>query len=276
MSKYTKLQVKVGYTARGDKTVNTTKKEINYFFSQQQTKFQKIKPAKDGNTPNITLNNTTINSSFSMPMQKRQYGKGTNTSSKIQTHRPTNSVNYSKQSISLNQTLKKNYKDLTKLLSTSQREHMPFIKKSSMKLKYQQQIFDYHHLPEKKSKCMSAKPITGLRKAHNTLDIIKTPIKRPNKRTNSTITNNNDKDTTISSESNNVINKTKGKAIGKGLLRRHSVEIKKEIKIRKMIKGIHDKSNTGLNGDEKKINQDSSFIFNNFNGHREYIFMGVW
>lgn len=275
MNNYTKIQPKVGYLSRGGKVLSKCGKQINFFFPQQQTIFQKIKPAKETYTPNMTLNNTTINSSFSIP--KKEPCKVNSNYLQV-THRESNSVNYTKVSTSLNQTLKKTNRELTKLLSTSQREHIPFIKKSAIKLK--QQIFAYHHLPEKKSKCMSAKPIPSLRakkqNMNETSDIIKTPIKKSKQRTNSTIFNNNNKDTTLSLVSNTKINQTKSKIIGKGLTRRHSTEIKKESKIKKMIKAIHDKSKTGLNGEEKKINQDSFFIFGNFNGHKEYIFMGVW
>ena len=38
---------------------------------------------------------------------------------------------------------------------------------------------------------------------------------------------------------------------------------------------MHDLSKTGLNGDEKKVNEDSFFIFKNFVQGIDYIFMGV-
>ncbi|MCQ2819705.1 MAG: hypothetical protein MJ252_20765 [archaeon] len=69
-----------------------------------------------------------------------------------------------------------------------------------------------------------------------------------------------------SSENENIINEKKEE------------EKKEEItqKVFKKIKCIHDISKTGKSGDETKINQDSYFIFKNFNCDSEKIYMGVW
>lgn len=39
---------------------------------------------------------------------------------------------------------------------------------------------------------------------------------------------------------------------------------------------MHDMSKTGKNGEEIKINQDSYFIFKNFNNDYKKMYMGVW
>lgn len=46
--------------------------------------------------------------------------------------------------------------------------------------------------------------------------------------------------------------------------------------VTKRIKCMHDLTQTGLSGDEKKINQDNLFIFKNFANEYENIYMGVW
>lgn len=52
--------------------------------------------------------------------------------------------------------------------------------------------------------------------------------------------------------------------------------LNKVVKSKKIIKCMHDLSKTGLSGDEKKVNQDTYFIFKNFSNHWDYIYMGVW
>ena len=48
-----------------------------------------------------------------------------------------------------------------------------------------------------------------------------------------------------------------------------------EKKIKKKIKCMHDISKTGMSGEEKKVNQDTYFIFKNFGDSFENIYMGV-
>lgn len=52
-------------------------------------------------------------------------------------------------------------------------------------------------------------------------------------------------------------------------------EEKKNDKVFKRIRCMHDMSKTGKNGDEIKVNQDSYFIFKNFNNDYNKIYMGV-
>lgn len=54
------------------------------------------------------------------------------------------------------------------------------------------------------------------------------------------------------------------------------VEKGKDIKIIKTIKCMHDLSKTGMNGGDKKYNQDRCFIYPNFNNSKDNIYMGVW
>lgn len=54
-----------------------------------------------------------------------------------------------------------------------------------------------------------------------------------------------------------------------------TLQSEKKERIIKKIKCMHDLSKTGLTGTEKKINQDSYFIFKNFLSHIDYIYMGV-
>ena len=54
------------------------------------------------------------------------------------------------------------------------------------------------------------------------------------------------------------------------------VERTKDMKIIKTIKCMHDLSKTGMNGGDKKYNQDRCFIYPNFNNSKDNIYMGVW
>ena len=71
----------------------------------------------------------------------------------------------------------------------------------------------------------------------------------------------------LNNNSNNINNNTENNNIFE--------EIKPKIFKCKKIKCMHDLSKTGLNGDEKKVNQDSYFIFKNFVQDFDNIFMGV-
>ncbi len=62
----------------------------------------------------------------------------------------------------------------------------------------------------------------------------------------------------------------------KNFIEINEIEIKKEENNKiKRIKCMHDISKTGMSGDEKKVNQDTYFIFKNFGNSFENIYMGV-
>jgi hypothetical protein len=45
---------------------------------------------------------------------------------------------------------------------------------------------------------------------------------------------------------------------------------------KKTIKSIHEFSKVGYSGSSKKVNQDAFFIYKNFAGNTNHIYLGVW